>query len=130
MKSRILQNLVISTWLAGIVLLSAGRSQIWAQDNSFPLPAALTDPDLWDQADFMAVWRPARSPSAIAHKTWPNAPVIFGRRPHYISGHFINGRLESITLLFLDSGTHFVYVSRDKALATEKMKRKPFTFRH
>lgn len=128
MKFRRLQIPAILVCLTAAFFLSA--SETLAQDNSFPLPGALTDPDVWDDLDFITVWQPVKSPSKIAHKTWPGAPEVFGRRPHYISGHFINERLESITILFLDSGTHFGYVSRDKALATEKMNREKFQALH
>ena len=130
MKSNYFQNFSLRVWLAAFVLLSAGGLPVWSQDNSFPLPAALTDFDVWEQPGFLSAWRPAKTPSSIAHKIWPSTPVIFGRRPHYISGHFINGRLEAITLLFLDSGTHFGYVSQDRAAANEKMNRDSFQALH
>jgi len=89
----------------------------------------LLDPGVWSQPEFVAAWQ-SKSMANIAHKIWPDTPTVFGRRPHYISGHFLNQRLESITLLFLDSGTHFGYVPKDQASATEKMNRGTFQALH
>lgn len=120
----------IAVGLISIFLLSVGKFHIRAEDNTFPLPAALNDFNVWDDPEFLASWRPTKSKSAIAHKTWPSTSVVLGCRPYYISGHFIKGRIDSITLLFLDSGTHFGYVPRDKAAATEKLNRESFQALH
>ncbi|NOY00153.1 MAG: hypothetical protein GXP30_10525 [Verrucomicrobia bacterium] len=117
-------------YLAVVGFLLSGRDRLEAQESTFPFTDAFTDPGVWDRPDFIAAWHPRKAAAKITHKTWPNAPVIFGRRPHYLSGHFINDRLESITVLFLDSGTHFGYVSRDKVAVTEKMNRKKFQALH
>ncbi len=116
-------------WI-GILLFVIAQAHIQAENHPFPLPAALKDPGIWDQPDFVAAWQPAKSTAKIAHKIWPNTPGIFGLHPHQVSGHFIGNRLDSITLLFLDSGTHFGYVSRDKAAMTKKMNRETFQALH
>jgi hypothetical protein len=116
-------------WLISVILASSYPVPSRASDESYSFPPALTDPGVWDQPGFIAAWQ-SDSTANIAHKIWPSTPTVFGRQPHYISGHFVNQRLESITLLFLDSGTHFGYVPKDQAAATEKMNREVFQALH
>ncbi|MFK5923811.1 MAG: C39 family peptidase [Verrucomicrobiota bacterium] len=113
-----------------ISLLVTGQIQIQAKDTGFPLPSALKKPEIWDQKDFIDAWQPQKAIARITHKTWPEPPLIFGLRPQQISGHFIDQKLESITLLFLDSGTHFGYIPREQAAATKKMNRESFQALH
>lgn len=117
-------------WLIGVLLLSSLPFPGHAEgEEAYSFPAALTNPKIWDQPGFIGAWQ-SQSTAGIAHKIWPNTPMVFGRRPHYISGHFVNQRIESITLLFLDSGTHFGYVPKDQAAATEKMNQETFQALH
>lgn len=116
-------------WLISVLLLSSYPFAGHAEGESDSFPAAFIDPKIWDQPEFIAAWQ-SKSTAGIAHKIWPNTPMVFGRRPHHISGHFVNQRIESITLLFLDSGTHFGYVPKDQAAATEKMNQEAFQALH
>lgn len=126
---RLYAPFLLFAWI-GVALLSGIPGEIRAQDDSFPLPGSLIDPGVWDRPDFVAAWGSSKSPGKIAHRIWPQTPVIFGQRPHYVSGHFIGKQMDSITLLFLDSGTHFGYVAKDKAAANEKMNRESFQALH
>ena len=102
----------------------------------FPLPAALTDSATWDAADFRESWRPRQATTRISHRIWPQArtnlgkplpyPEIFGLRPQVISGRFVDNEIRSLTLLFLDSGTHFGYVPREKAVQTARAHQENF----
>lgn len=120
---------IFPAWLIGAILLSSYQFPGQAGNETYSFPAALLDPGVWDQPEFIAAWQ-SKSTANIAHKIWPDTPTVFGRRPHYIAGHFLNQRLDSITLLFLDSGTHFGYVPKDQAAATEKMNRGTFQALH
>jgi len=94
--------------------------------EEFPLPDALNDSSIWTGPDFADYWQPRDSPTHIAHRLWPDPVEVFGLRPHHISARFEGAEIQSLTLLFLDSGTHFGYVASDLAVQTEKDNREDF----
>ena len=106
----------------------------FAQDSGFRLPArraaatkglrfpeeVLTDTSLWDSPGFVEAFQPRRSPTRLVHRFWPEPVDLFGRRPHQVIARFQGDPIDSLTLLFLDSGTHFGYIPRTQARQTEK----------
>ncbi len=98
----------------------------FANAAEFPVRQALTERNFWADPEFLATWEPRTSPTRIAHKNWPKPGPIFGRQPHAITARFDGSEIRSITLLFLDSGTHFGYVPREKAEQTEAEHRERF----
>jgi hypothetical protein len=107
-----------------------------ASAEDFPLPSAMTDSAVWDAEDFREGWLPRQSNTRISHRIWPQQrtklgkplpyPEIFGLRPQVISARFVDDEIRSLTLLFLDSGTHFGYVPREKAVQTANTHRENF----
>ena len=97
------------------------------EGNGAPFPeGALTGASRWDDPAFLAGFRATAIPSRIAHRPWPDPGVVLGRVPHSVIGRFDGDRLRSITVLMLDSGTHFGYVPRTEADTVEKENREAF----
>ncbi len=121
--------------LTGISLYFAA-SLPSASAEDFPIASALIDSATWAQPGFHASWIPQRTTTRIAHRIWPRPgsqrgaplpyPRIFGVQPQVISSRFIDGDIRSITLLFLDSGTHFGYIPRGNAVQTAKDNQESF----
>lgn len=85
-----------------------------------PLPKeALTRRDSWKNPRFSGQFLPQRTGSHVSHRRWPEVSPIFGATPHVITAKFEGNEMVSLNLLFLDSGTHFGYISRDQARANE-----------
>ncbi|NNE90553.1 MAG: hypothetical protein HKN23_02805 [Verrucomicrobiales bacterium] len=98
------------------------RAQIQFQ---FP-DEAFKDSSLWDRAVLLDEFRPENAPTRIALKYWDESPVVFGVKSHGIFGRFKGESMTSITVLFLDSGTHFGYVPHRNAAVTERDHRQRF----
>ena len=102
----------------------------------FPHATALTDSSVWQNGEFRQAWYPQKVTTRIANRIWPRPRIdrrtlgpyaeIFGLRPQSISAKFVDGEIRSLTLLFLDSGTHFGYVPREQAVQKAKHHRESF----
>jgi hypothetical protein len=79
------------------------------ESAAFPAEA-VTKLSLWDDADFLAEWRPPDEKVRLACRAWPGACNVFGVQAQGALAFFESGRLRSISLLFLDSGAWFGYV--------------------
>ena len=126
--------------ISALLTLLAGPTSALAQARlpaaDFPVAAALSDTATWDQPSFQGAWQPHRSSTRISHRIWPRPrdqrggalpyAEIFGCRPHVVSARFYDRDIRSITLLFLDSGTHFGYVPKEQAVQTERQHREAF----
>ncbi len=95
----------------------------------FPVRQALTDSTTWANPDFLQIWQPQSAVTRISSKHWPEPEPVFGHQPHAITARFVDGAIQSITLLFLDSGTHFGYVPRENAAKTQEEHRESFRTR-
>ncbi len=100
--------------LAGLVLSLLPLLSPWAV-RAEDLTVALNTANAWTNPDFLETWRPETAPTEVSHKLYPNPPAVFGTKPEMVTGLFQGGELRSITVLYLDSGTHFGYVSREDA---------------
>ena len=125
--------------------LAAGLvSQGWSQESTLRFPPhraaaagappfpgkVLTDTSLWDSPGFVEAFQPRRSPTRLVHRFWANPVEVFGRCPHQIIARFQGDPIDSLTLLFLDSGTHFGYIPRNQARQTEQDHRETFRQLH
>ena len=108
---------------AGLLALRA--SGVSPPAGAFPIEV-LTDTALWDSPGFVEAFRPRRSPTRRVHRFWPETVPLFGRQPHQIIARFQGDPIVSLTLLFLDSGTHFGYIPRTQAKQTEAEHRDSF----
>ncbi|MCB1076423.1 MAG: C39 family peptidase [Verrucomicrobiae bacterium] len=97
---------------SGPIVAAAGLSP------AFPV-SALTDTRVWDDAKFREAFLPRQSPTRIVHRYWPAPVTVLGRQPHAVVARCRDGMIDTITLLFLDSGTHFGYVPKSQAQQTE-----------
>lgn len=113
-------NSVCLVWLLG---LAVGLAE------EFPARQALTDAAFWSAPEFRDVWQPLRSTTPISYKHWPEAPPVFGQKPHAITAKFVDDEIQLITLLFLDSGTHFGYVAKENAAKTREEHQDAFRVR-
>jgi len=104
------------------VFTPSGFSQI-----RFQIPdQAFTKADFWEESAFTGEFLPKESPTYHALKAWSERPDVFEVPTHGIWGRFIDDKLISLTVLFLDSGTHFGYVPKENAAETEVSHRKRF----
>jgi hypothetical protein len=115
-------------WLAAAA--STGVTQpcyLRAQESAPPFPlSALTDSAVWDRSVFRDAFLPQVSPTRLVHKYWPAEVTLFGFKPHGVVARCRDDTIESLTLLFLDSGTHFGYVPRVQAKQTEMANKEEF----
>ena len=86
----------------------------------FPFPEALTQAATWTTPEFLAAWSRAPDSAGGVCRSYRGAGPIFGHQPQAVTGWFENGRLTSITILFLDSGAWFGYVPDAQVRAVEK----------
>jgi len=110
-------------------LLAPVLVPVWAQfpggrrreAQAFPADA-LTKLSLWDDADFLAAWRPPEAKVRIACRAWPGAGNVLGVQAQGALAFFESGHLRSISLLFLDAGAWFGFVpdAQAKAVAAAK----------
>ena len=118
-----LRRLVLIAFAAGIPWW--GRPVAAFGQQPFP-EAALAHSEIWDTPAFLDEFLPKDAPSDLAHRQWQGDTTLFGLKPHSIHGVFDRGKLLFLTVLFLDSGTHFGYVPRREARATEKANQEEF----
>ena len=81
---------------------------------------------MWNEENFRAAFLPQKSTTLIVHKYWPGPVQIFGLDPHAVIARCRDETIESLTILFLDAGTHFGYVPRSLARQTEAENRDAF----
>ena len=81
-----------------------------------PFPAeALTRPASWDEPSVRNGFRSRGANTPVAWKNWPDPAPMLGGRPVALRGRFVEGKIDCITLLFLDAGIHFGYVPQEDA---------------
>ncbi len=71
---------------------------------------ALTKSATWTSPEFLAQWSTPPGGQTRVCLRYKGKPQIFGVQPQAIQGWFENGKLTSITIIFLDSGAWFGYV--------------------
>src|ERR1700749_9557 len=81
-----------------------------AQDSSNALESARTSSATWASPEFLAAWSSPPAGQTCVCRRYRGAAKIFGIQPQAIQGWFDNGKLTSITIIFLDSGAWFGYV--------------------
>jgi len=93
---------------AALVFFAILRSL--AQEAPDPMLDALTKSATWSSPAFLAAWSPPPAGQTRVCRIYRGSPMIFGVQPQSIQGWFEDGRLTSITIIFLDSGAWFGYV--------------------
>ena len=83
-------------------------------DAGFPAEA-LKDSAVWETPAFLSGWRAAGANAGEAFRTFRGKCQVFGRVAHGAHGRFENGRLESVTIVVLDSGAWFGFVPNAEA---------------
>ncbi|MEM1296893.1 MAG: hypothetical protein AAGH89_16125 [Verrucomicrobiota bacterium] len=111
--------------MKGALLFWIGISAVGFSEE-FPTRQALTDSAFWSKPEFLQIWQPREAVTRISHRHWPKPSAVFGRKPHAITAKFEGAKIESITLLFLDSGTHFGYVANENAQRTREEHQEAF----
>ncbi|MCB1242386.1 MAG: C39 family peptidase [Verrucomicrobiales bacterium] len=114
-----------SRWSGGLIFLWACFWGGWLHALPFPTEF-LAEPGFWDTEDFKEKFEGPATHIPIVWKSWPGEPVIWEVPPHHVSARFVGGRIDTITVLFLDSGTHFGYLSRDQAEAVRLVNQDKF----
>ncbi len=107
-------------WFVGLGFLASSGAR--AAESPGPFPDALTKASTWNSAEFLAAWSPSPPGQTWVCRTYQGTPKIFGVQPQAIQGWFANGRLTSITILFLDSGAWFGYVPDAEAKTVAQTK--------
>jgi hypothetical protein len=109
---------MLPTWAA--VTLAAAR----ADDATIAPQDFLTKAATWTSAAFLQSWSPAPpgQERALVCRTFRGTPAIFGVQPQAIQGWFEDGKLTSITVVFLDSGAWFGYVPDAEARSVAQTK--------
>ena len=85
-----------------------------ADPVSFPADA-LTRQSLWDDAEFVNHWGLVNAKQRLACRNWPGPCEALGAKAHGASAFFEEGRLRSISLLFLDAGAWFGFAQAGAA---------------
>jgi len=83
---------------------------------------ALTRSATWTSPEFLATWSTPPAGQAHVCRRYRGTPKIFGIQPQAIQGWFDNGKLTSITIVFLDSGAWFGYVPDAEARTVAQTK--------
>ena len=106
-----------------LFLVLAGRLAVpaWGVDPA-PPPEFLTQAAAWTAPDYLAAWSPAPRGQTQVCRLYRGTPAIFGVQPQAIQGWFEDGRLTSITVVFLDSGAWFGYVPDAEARTVAQTK--------
>jgi len=100
-----------------------------AHAAAFPA-RALVSASSWDDPGFLRSFRARGDPIPLAWKAWPRPGPVLGSVPGAVRARFVDGRIDCITLLFLDAGTYFGYVPRDKADEVRAAGEEDFRKRH
>ena len=85
-----------------------------AQAQELDLTPAMRSTEAWDAPGFDAVWSQPQTQGARLFRTCRVPTRVFGQQPASVSGCFENGKLVSLTIVFLDSGAWFGYVPDDQ----------------
>lgn len=93
-----------------------------AQEVSSPVLDAFTKSAVWSAPDFLQSWSPAPAGQTRVCRRYKGATKIFGVQPQAVQGWFENGKLTSITILFLDAGAYFGYVPDAEARTVAQTK--------
>ncbi len=80
----------------------------------FPVDA-LKNLTLWDNAEFLGSWRAPDAKQRIACRVWPGSCELFGTKAYSATAFFEEGKLRSISLLFIDAGAFFGFGQGDPA---------------
>jgi hypothetical protein len=107
--------------LAALNLFGTNVAHAQAQEPPSILDA-LTKKASWTSPEFLAAWSPAPAGQTRVCRPYRGTPTIFGVQPQAIQGWFDNGRLTSITIVFLDSGAWFGYVPDAQARTVAQTK--------
>ncbi len=68
----------------------------------------------WEQLAASRVWSRPQTPGSRLFRTCVAPAKVFGRPVTSVAGSFENGQLQSLTIVFLDSGAWFGYVPDDQ----------------
>ena len=82
----------------------------------------LTKSATWTSPEFLAVWSPAPPGQTRVCRSYRNTPPVFGVQPQAVQGWFEDGRLTSMTIIFLDAGAWFGYVPDAEAHSVAQTK--------
>jgi hypothetical protein len=94
----------------------------WAEDDPIPATDFLTKSATWTSPEFLAAWSPPPYGQTHVCRRYRGTPTVFGVQPQAIQGWFEDGRLTSITIVFLDSGAWFGYVPDAQARTVAQTK--------
>ena len=93
--------------------LAALAVPLRAADSGFPADA-LTKLPLWDDPGFLGQWR-APEATRMTCRNWAGGCELFGVKAHGASAFFEDGRLRSISILFIDAGAWFGFAQAGAA---------------
>ena len=85
-----------------------------AHAQELDLTPAVRSTEAWEAPGFDAVWSHPQTQGVRLFRTCRIPTRVFGREPASVSGCFENGKLTSLTIVFLDSGAWFGYVPDDQ----------------
>ncbi len=90
-----------------------GTGQVFADGRDFTgdFIAAAT----WDRDQLPGRWRVISETGDVSLARMEAVPVLFGREPIEVTASYRDGRLESISVLYLEAGAYFGYQSGLKA---------------
>ncbi|MDR3405349.1 MAG: C39 family peptidase [Chthoniobacter sp.] len=104
------------------VLSCLAMSAAQAQDSPNVLEDALTRSATWTSPEFLAAWSSPPAGQTCVCRRYRGTAKIFGIQPQAVQGWFDNGKLTSITIIFLDSGAWFGYVPDAEAKTVAQTK--------
>lgn len=78
------------------------------------LTPAVKSTEIWEKIASPRGWSRPQTQGARLFKTCISPVTVFGRQPMSVSGGFENEQLNSLTIVFLDSGAWFGYVPDDQ----------------
>ncbi len=93
--------------------LAALAVPLRAADSGFPADA-LTKLSLWDEPNFLGQWR-APEGTRMTCRNWSGACELFGVKAQGASAFFEDGKLRSISVLFIDAGAWFGFAQAGAA---------------
>ncbi|MEM8955657.1 MAG: C39 family peptidase [Verrucomicrobiota bacterium] len=123
MKRKGSQLQVVILFLVCVAILAPTATSAESEAHSAFPADVFADSTSWDAPAFISLWNPQSSPSHLSHRTFPGRPSLFNHQPHIVTALFEHERINSISILFLDSGTWFGYVprsARDDARGKQK----------
>ncbi len=123
MNSNFQTSLCIAAGIACFGLSAAAQLKYQFPDE------ALTDRDFWNEPVFVSEFHPQNAATKVALKSWVERPDVFGVKTHGIWARFSGSHIKSVTVLFLDSGTHFGYGAKSGDIEEEMEMRQSFRSR-